>query len=102
MRISAHCKGTSCWNRAMCSESMDREKIFHAAIALADPAGRAAFLAAACQQDAELRADIDELLKHDAEAGDFLAMSAVTVVETDGQQQHAEPAGTVIGPYKLL
>ena len=83
----------------MGTESLDKEEIFHAAVALTDAVARAAFVSAACQHDAELRAEVDELLKHDAEAGTFLEKP---VVETVGQEQYPESAGAAIGPYRLL
>jgi WD40 repeat protein len=77
-------------------------RIFDAAVELATPAERAAYLDAACSQDPQLRAEVEELLKHDA-AGSFLDLSA----RPDPQATADEPSvsegpGTVIGPYKLL
>lgn len=86
----------------MGSESLDKEEIFHAAVALTDAVARAAFVAAACQHDAELRAEVDELLKHDAEAGTFLEKPAVAVVEMVGPVPCPYLEGSAIGPYKLL
>ena len=51
-------------------------RIFDAAVDLRTPAERAAYLDAACGQDLQLRAEVEELLKHDAAAGSFLDLSA--------------------------
>jgi hypothetical protein len=47
-------------------------EIFDAAVQRATPAERAAYLDGACGPDRELRAEVEELLKHDAAAGSFL------------------------------
>jgi serine/threonine protein kinase len=64
------------------------------------PEERAAFLAGACGPDAELRGRVEELLRADAEAGDFLP--------TDPGRQKTivipitEQPGDRIGRYKIL
>jgi serine/threonine protein kinase len=79
-----------------------REHLFHAAAELQDPAQRAAFLDAACGQDQQLRAEIEELLRHDDIAGNFLEKPAASP-ELDGSGRAVtEGPGTIIGPYKLL
>src|SRR4051794_13195931 len=50
--------------------------IFHAALERA-PAERDAFLAESCAEDAELRRQVDLLLKYHDEAGEFIASPAV-------------------------
>jgi serine/threonine protein kinase/WD40 repeat protein len=77
--------------------------IFDAAVELGTAAERAAYLDAACGQDAQLRAEVEGLLAHDNASGSFLNLSArrkpqVTAVEP----AVVECPGTVIGPYKLL
>ncbi|MBL8900784.1 MAG: hypothetical protein JNM84_24345 [Planctomycetes bacterium] len=67
-------------------------------------AERTAALARACQGDAQLRADVEALLRADAEAGGFLASSAGNA---DAALQVAtalasEQAGAQIGRTKLL
>src|SRR5262249_54270239 len=59
-------------------------------------------LDAACGQDHELRAEIEELLKHDDEAGSFLGASPVPAQVATLDEPVSERPGTVIGPYKLL
>jgi serine/threonine protein kinase/tetratricopeptide (TPR) repeat protein len=77
-------------------------KIFDVAVELATPAQRAAYLDAACGQDQQLRAEVDELLQHDNPAGSFLDSPAGVPVDTLDEPAVTERPGTVIGPYKLL
>src|SRR5262249_51825910 len=79
-----------------------REQLFHAAAELKDPVQRAAFLNAACGQDPQLRAEIEELLQHDDAAGSFLAEPAATIDRNDSGRPVTEGPGSIIGPYKLL
>jgi Protein kinase domain len=51
-------------------------RIFDAAVELGTPAERAAYLDAACGQDPQLRAEVEELLAHDAAASSFLGSPA--------------------------
>jgi eukaryotic-like serine/threonine-protein kinase len=62
---------------------------------------RAAYLAQACQGDAELRARLEELLQAHGEAGSFLQEASVSRNATVDEPLTERP-GTVIGPYKLL
>jgi serine/threonine protein kinase len=89
-------------------------EIFDAVVALPTAAGRAAYLSAACGQNAALRSEVEQLLQHDNAAGSFLESPAVGLGATadSAPPNHAEPQtsaaapaehpGTVIGPYKLL
>src|SRR5262245_7320759 len=77
--------------------------IFDAAVELATAAERAAYLDAACGEDAQLRAEVEGLLAHDNAAGSFLDLSA----RPDPPSAVEEPAvaerpGTSIGPYRLM
>ena len=56
---------------------MNERDIFLAAIEIADPAERAAYLDEACADDAELRAQVEELLKTHNETSQFLETPAV-------------------------
>jgi WD40 repeat protein/serine/threonine protein kinase len=83
-------------------------KLFDAAVELTDLAQRAAFLDAACGQDQALRAEVEQLLAHDAAAGSFL-QSAADAPDKRPTQVHeppslqAEQVGALIaGRYKLL
>src|SRR5262245_52663212 len=63
---------------------------------------QAAYLDQACQGDVELRAQLDELLDAQREAGSFLQEPSAAPVATMEQPRVTESPGTVIGPYKLL
>jgi eukaryotic-like serine/threonine-protein kinase len=77
--------------------------IFDAAVELGTAIERAAYPDAACGQDAQLRAEVEELLAHDEAAGSFLNLSARPDLQTAVDEPAvAECPGTVIGPYKLL
>jgi eukaryotic-like serine/threonine-protein kinase len=82
----------------------EKERLFNAAAELSDPAQRSAFLNAACFGDEALRAGIEDLLRHDLAAGDFLESPAVDPCKTSdlGSTAGSECGKTVIGPYKLL
>ena len=66
----------------MTTPNPTRERLFHAAGELRDPAQRVAFLDAACGHDPRLRAEIEELLRHDDIAGSFLNAPAPALVAT--------------------
>jgi WD40 repeat protein/serine/threonine protein kinase len=84
---------------AMSETNPTRERLFHAAAELKEPAQRAAFLDAACAANPQLRAEIEELLRHDAKAGSFLEKPSEP---TGPYRPIPEGAGSQIGPYKLL
>jgi serine/threonine protein kinase len=71
--------------------------IFMTALDKADPAERAAYLAAACGGDELLRQRVELLLKAHSDPGSFMPSPAVTI-----DAPVAESPGTVIGAYKLL
>jgi serine/threonine protein kinase/tetratricopeptide (TPR) repeat protein len=77
-------------------------ELFSQAAAFQTAEEQAAFVDQACGGDAPLRAQLEELLRAQREAGSFLqepsALPAVTVDDVSA----AERPGTVIGPYKLL
>jgi len=85
------------------SPRSDKERIFNAAAELTDLAQRAAFLDAACGGDETLRAEIEDLLGHDAALGSFLESRAVDPAATANlvSATASERPGAVIGPYKL-
>jgi len=78
----------------------DRERLFNAAAELTDPAQKDAFLDAACAGDAALRAEIEALLQHDAQAGSFLASGNAPPATID--EPLTERSGELIGPYRLM
>ena len=71
--------------------------ILHAALEL-DPARQAAFLDSACQDDADLKAEVRSLLDHDASSAGFLEEPAAQGVEA---AHHLQP-GSRIGPYEIV
>jgi tetratricopeptide (TPR) repeat protein len=78
-------------------------ELFDAVVELGTPAERAAYLDAACGQDSQLRAELEELLAHDGAAGSFLDLSGPPEQQaTTAETSVSERPGTVIGPYKLL
>jgi serine/threonine protein kinase/tetratricopeptide (TPR) repeat protein len=80
---------------------MSDSGIFKAAIRLA-PERRAAFLDQACGTNAELRQEVEALLRaHDA-SGSFLREPSARPRATIDDEPLAERPGTVIGPYKLM
>ncbi len=91
----------------MGTQRFDRlECLFRAAL-LHEPADRAAFLAAACADDPELRRELEELLHADrmAESGGFLkqGISALQSQLLDEQDAaSADMEGRRAGPYELV
>src|SRR5437870_2797402 len=78
-------------------------RVFDAAVQLETPAERAAYLDAACGQDQQFRAEVEELLQHDNAAGSFLGRPAQPGSAANALESSvSEGPGTVIGPYKLL
>jgi serine/threonine-protein kinase len=80
---------------------MSEREIFDAALAIDDPAQRAAYLDRVCAGDLAQRRHLDDLLKMHGQMGSFLEppdRSALATVEGTV----IEHPGSVIGPYKLL
>jgi Tol biopolymer transport system component len=71
--------------------------ILQAALEL-DPARQAAFLDSACQDDPELKAEVQSLLDHDVDSAGFLEEPAAQGVEA---ANHLQP-GSRIGPYEIV
>jgi serine/threonine protein kinase/WD40 repeat protein len=84
------------------------EVIYHAASELDDPQARAAFLDRACGTQGDLRARIEALLRAELQADQFLAEDPLELGRLAAgrpdpfEALREEPAGTVIGRYKLL
>jgi serine/threonine protein kinase/tetratricopeptide (TPR) repeat protein len=66
----------------MATPRTEKERLFNAAAELTDPARQAAFLDAACGEDAALRAELEDLLRHDEAAGSFLGRPALAPRES--------------------
>ena len=74
----------------MTADKSEERRIFNRAAEIEDPAKRLEFLEAACGGDLELRAEIYELLRHDAEAGSFLDVPAELSLSANVQDSSAE------------
>jgi len=81
---------------------MTERSIFLTALDIDDSARRDEFVAAACGDDAGLRAQVEELLKAHLQSGGFMGRPAPLLVSTIEGESGAESAGTVIGNYKLF
>jgi serine/threonine protein kinase/tetratricopeptide (TPR) repeat protein len=81
---------------------MGERDIFHAALALADPAQRSAFLDQACAGDPALKDHIQALLQAHGQVGSFLEEQAAGPPAANVDEPIPEGPGTVLGPYKLL
>ncbi len=78
---------------------MNERSIFAAALDIADPSERAAYLDQACGSKAGLRQHLDELLAAREKLGSFLREPAT--LPPASEPVHEAP-GTRVGPYKLL
>jgi serine/threonine protein kinase/Flp pilus assembly protein TadD len=77
------------------------KSIFTRAVEIESPSDRAAFVDAACGEDASLHNAVEQLLAAAAEAGSFMRDSGLEG-RTAIHPPIAEGPSTVIGPYKLL
>jgi eukaryotic-like serine/threonine-protein kinase len=82
------------------------ERLFEAALHIASPAQRAAFLDGACGGDVQLRQRVEALLQNYEQAGQFLeqppaAFSPDALAVATGMAPVAEKPGDKIGRYKL-
>ena len=85
----------------MASEARDEESIFNAAILLRSGKEREAYLAKACGDDSQLRADVEALIRaHEAKS--FLDAPVFDSDVTLDSSPIIEGPGTIIGNYKLL
>jgi serine/threonine protein kinase/predicted negative regulator of RcsB-dependent stress response len=82
----------------MAVDRIQIEELFEAARGRAIATERAAYLDAACGGDAELRSQVESLLKAHDEASGFLA----TVERPKSANAGGDAVGTRLGPYKLL
>jgi len=85
----------------MSAERPDPADIFSQAVGIADSAERLAFLNRVCAGHPTLRGEVEDLLRRDAEASQFLEPPA-EFGHTLLEQQVLEQVGSQIGPYKLL
>ncbi len=80
---------------------MRERDIFDAALAIADPGERSAYLAEACGGNSGLRQHVEGLLEQYQHLGSFLE-GRPSLVGTPDERPLAEGPGSVIGSYKLL
>jgi serine/threonine protein kinase/tetratricopeptide (TPR) repeat protein len=80
---------------------VDEEAIFAAALEKTSPDGRRAFLSEACTGDTGLRARVEALLYAHENPDSYLEPRDARGIAT-ALYEIAEPAGRVIGPYKLI
>ncbi len=86
----------------------DVDRLYHEALARA-PVDRAAFLAAACKGDPELRAEVDSLLEYEPHARQFIEadVDAPRSPVADAVRRAGLPltpgrlAGTAVGAYQI-
>jgi serine/threonine protein kinase/tetratricopeptide (TPR) repeat protein len=81
---------------------MSEREIFDAALAIADPVQRTAYLDRACGDDAGLREQVEGLLEMQGRLGSFLEFPAGGLPYATFARPLREGPGTIIGPYKLL
>jgi WD40 repeat protein/serine/threonine protein kinase len=84
------------------SPPVNERSIFLAALDIADPVERAAYVAGACGGDAGLSDHVGELLKAHQQPGGFMGRPAPDLFTTAAGGAPAECPGAVVGPYKLL
>jgi serine/threonine protein kinase/Flp pilus assembly protein TadD len=85
----------------MDNQQDDVRRIFNEAADLGEEE-RARFLKEACGADEHLRASVERLLRHDAQAGSFLESPALGPVALLDAPPITERPGTMVGRYKLL
>src|SRR5262245_19202380 len=89
---------------------MNPREIFHAALAIEDPARRSTYLDEACAGNLALRDQVAGLLQLEGQLGSFLEAPVIgqpiraerPPEPTVDRPPATEQAGTIIGPYKLL
>src|SRR5262245_21309183 len=81
---------------------MSERSIFLAALDIAEPSQRAAYLERPCGPNAKLRHHIEELIAAEGKLGGFLDRPHANVERTNEFATLVERPGTLIGPYKLL
>ena len=91
----------------MTEQSLPEESIFLQALEIASVADRAAYLARACGENAQLRAAVEGLLRAHQNTGDFLELPDAPVLakmidRASPDLPAGEGPGSRIGPYRLL
>ncbi|PYU87382.1 MAG: hypothetical protein DMG08_28185 [Acidobacteria bacterium] len=75
-------------------------KLYNAALEVEDK-GRASFLEDACKEDAELRSEVESLLKMNAQVGGFLGTPAMEEVARELKDEPVSLLGRRLGPYQI-
>src|SRR6185312_11904298 len=88
-------------SRLMTDQQANLRDLFCAALERKTPAERADYLDRACQEEPELRARVEALLRAHEEASGFLKESSDGLTATVDEPIRERP-GTLIGPYKLM
>src|SRR5262245_6095367 len=86
----------------MVEPSNRTDSIFWSALGIAAPDERVRYLDAACADDPNLRAQLDELLAAYPKVERFLEQPAFAGATLTHDPAIAEGPGTIIGPYNLL
>jgi non-specific serine/threonine protein kinase/serine/threonine-protein kinase len=86
----------------MSQSALNLKAIFSGALELDSPADRDRYLAEVCGDRAELRNEVESLLKALGDAGDFLERPVAQPTAAVEPPAPGEASGTLIGPYKLL
>ena len=81
--------------------SLSEESLFVAALDIADPAQRLAYLDEACTGNPELRQRLDVLLRAHAVAGNYLETCSLVMPSVPTALEPLEP-GTVIDRYRVV
>lgn len=82
---------------------MNEREVFLAALDIAEPEARAAFLQKTCGQNVTLRRQVDDLLKEHFSNDSFLAGPALEAGESETlESASAASPAQVLGRYKLL
>jgi serine/threonine protein kinase len=86
----------------MSTPSRDLKSIFGRAIEFDAAADRDLYLDEACGADSQLRAEIEALIGHLANAGAFMGRPAAAADAANSYDAIPERPGTLVGPYKLM
>jgi serine/threonine protein kinase len=86
----------------MSDSPKDAKDIFLAAVAIPDPAERAALVERSCDGDAALRQRVEDLLRAYGQPDGPLEKLAAALAPTELGEPIREQVGTIIGPYKLM
>lgn len=78
------------------------ESVFFAALEMTTPEERCAFLDRECGSNAELRREVERLLRFQPQVGDFLERPTLGMGAAATELAGGESVGTEVGPYRLV